>query len=580
MRTLKNIFSRLHEYILWALISAVFWSWIFTMVTDAAPEKKVSVFADTYAVQDAALAAELQKSAPEGIRMVKVHPFSYAAFDSSTLTSGDVFLVRVSDLEAFREDLQPLPAGLPLLRGRTAASADGEILGILIRRAGESGAASEYLAYDAPGEESGDWALCFGRRSGHLGEINDSPDDAALVIAEALLALPGSVPEGGEAMAEHADAGTAGEFILGMDVSSVIAEENSGVVYRGFDGEPCDLFETLAGAGLTHIRVRVWNDPFDAEGRGYGGGNCDIAVAEQIGRRATAAGMRLIVDFHYSDFWADPGKQKAPKAWEGMDAGAKAEALYEYTRESLDRLRAAGVDVGMVQLGNETTGALAGETEWPDICRLMTAGGRAVREVFPEALIAVHFTDPERSGSYLWYADRLAENGVDYDVFASSYYPFWHGTLENLAAELSSVSEAYGKQVMVMETSYPQTAKDSDFFGNTVTGPGTAAAGHPFTVQGQADAVRDVIDTVAAVPGGVGVVYWEGAWISVGGSSREENSLLWERFGSGWAASFAGSYDPDDAGRWFGGCAVDNQAMFAPDGTPLDSLRVFGGQRG
>ena len=129
------------------------------------------------------------------------------------------------------------------------------------------------------------------------------------------------------------------DFILGMDVSSLIAEEDSGVRYYDFDGQEKDLLQILAENGLTHIRLRVWNEPYDAQGHGYGGGNCDIDKALRIGQRATAAGLKLIVDFHYSDFWADPGKQMAPKAWTGMDIDAKAAALRDYTRESLELLR-------------------------------------------------------------------------------------------------------------------------------------------------------------------------------------------------------------------------------------------------
>ena len=366
------------------------------------------------------------------------------------------------------------------------------------------------------------------------------------------------------------------DFILGVDASSVIAEENSGVTYYNVAGQAQDVFQTLAENGVTHIRVRVWNDPYDADGNGYGGGNCDISVAEEIGVRAARCGMKLIVDFHYSDFWADPGKQMAPKAWAGMDAAQKAQAAYAFTRESLERLQKAGADVAVVSLGNETNGALAGESTWENVAQLMSAGAKAVREVCPAALTAVHFTNPEQSGAYAFYAGKLAEYGVDYDVFASSYYPFWHGTLENLASVLSGVARTYGKKVMVMETSYAYTAEDSDFYGNTISAGGVYAKPYPFTVQGQADSLRDVIDTVAnRTVNGIGVVYWEGTWISAGGRSREENREKWEKFGSGWASSYAGSYDPDDAGRYYGGCAVDNQALFDAAGHPLPSLGVF-----
>ena len=109
--------------------------------------------------------------------------------------------------------------------------------------------------------------------------------------------------------------GLSEDFIKGMDISSVIAEEESGVVYYDENGNEEDLFKILADAGVNYIRVRVWNDPYDADGKGYGGGNNDVKKAAEIGARAAQYGMRLLVDFHYSDFWADPAKQKAPKEW-------------------------------------------------------------------------------------------------------------------------------------------------------------------------------------------------------------------------------------------------------------------------
>ena len=365
-------------------------------------------------------------------------------------------------------------------------------------------------------------------------------------------------------------------FIMGMDASSVIAEEQSGVKYRNFAGEEQDVFKTLAENGVTHIRVRVWNHPYDANGNGYGGGNCDVEKAIEIGRRATKYGMRLIVDFHYSDFWADPGKQMVPLAWKDMTVTEKADALYAFTRDSLETMKKEGVAVGMVQLGNETNSALCGEKHFEDIAKLMQAGGKAVREVYPDALVAIHLANPERTDAYDGFAKKLESFEVDYDVLASSYYPFWHGTLENLANVLNGIAETYGKKVMVMETSYPYTPDDTDFSGNTISGEtANIVKDYPFTVQGQANHVRNVIDTVAHVKNGIGVVYWEGTWITVGTSSWEENHEKWEKFGSGWASSFGGSYDPDDAGKYYGGCAVDNQAMFGPEGDPLESLRVF-----
>lgn len=368
--------------------------------------------------------------------------------------------------------------------------------------------------------------------------------------------------------------GLSGDFILGMDASAVLSLEKGGVKYYDFEGNEADVFQVLSDNGLNYIRLRVWNDPYDSRGNGYGGGNCDIDAAVEMGKRATDAGMKVLIDFHYSDFWADPNKQMVPKAWKGMDIETKAAALGEYTIDCLNRLKEAGVDVGMVQLGNETNGSLCGEKIWMNIYKLMDAGSKAVREVFPSALIAVHFTNPEIAGNLMGFAKKLDYYQLDYDVFASSYYPYWHGTLDNLASVLSEVAETYGKKVMVAETSYAFTDQDSDFNANTIGEGG--AMGYPLTVQGQANCVRDVVDTVVnKTTGGIGVFYWEGTWISAGGSSWEENHELWETYGSGWASSWASAYDPEDAGKYYGGCAVDNQAFFDAGGHPMESLKLF-----
>ena len=367
------------------------------------------------------------------------------------------------------------------------------------------------------------------------------------------------------------------DFIMGMDVSSVLSLENSGVIYQDYDGNEADLFQVLAQCGITHIRVRVWNDPFDSKGNGYGGGNCNIDTAVEIGKRAKKYGLKLIVDFHYSDFWADPGKQMVPKEWKDMDIETKANALYEYTRDSLKQLKSANIDVAMVTIGNETNGALAGEKTWMNIVyHLMASGSKAIREVYPKALIAVHFANPEKADSYADYAKKLDYYDLDYDVFASSYYPFWHGTLDNLANVLNNVADTYGKKTMIMETSYAFTPDDSDFFGNTIGEGSAVTKNYPYTVQGQANSVLDVIDTaVNKAHNCLGICYWEGAWITVGTDSFEENSAKWEEFGSGWASSYAKEYDPNDAGRYYGGSAVDNQAFFDQNGFPLESLKLF-----
>ena len=139
-------------------------------------------------------------------------------------------------------------------------------------------------------------------------------------------------------------------FKFGADVSTVLSEENSGVVYRNRDGEPTDLFVLLKEAGWDTVRVRVWNDPFDEDGRGYGGGNCGVANAVEIARRCKEAGLSLIVDFHYSDFWADPAKQMSPKVWVTMDLTQKCSALYAFTTDALTQIAATGVDLSLIHI--------------------------------------------------------------------------------------------------------------------------------------------------------------------------------------------------------------------------------------
>lgn len=239
--------------------------------------------------------------------------------------------------------------------------------------------------------------------------------------------------------------GLSPDFANGVDVSTVLSLEESGVVFRDDASQPADLFTLLADHGVNTVRVRVWNDPFDASGNGYGAGNVDVPRAVEIGSRATAAGLSVLVDFHYSDFWADPGRQLAPKAWQGLSPEDTLSALHDFTADALQSLEDAGVDVSMVQVGNETNKAIAGYSRPGSeidahFTALISAGSQAVREVLPEARVAVHFTTPETAGRYSGYAAGLEQFGVDYDVFGSSYYPYWHGSTANLTSALSHVA--------------------------------------------------------------------------------------------------------------------------------------------
>ncbi len=367
------------------------------------------------------------------------------------------------------------------------------------------------------------------------------------------------------------------DFIRGMDASAVLSLENSGVTYYNYEGEEQDVFMTLAQSGVNYIRLRVWNDPYDENGNGYGGGNNDLATAIELGKRATQYGMKVSIDFHYSDFWADPTRQHAPKAWEGMSGEEKADALYDFTKESLAELLDAGVNVGMVQIGNEINNGMSGETDLATVMNLLCSGSTAVRETSEaygkDIQVVVHYTNIEQTDEIDNIASNLEEYGVDYDIFGLSYYPFWDGTNENMQAVASNIQEKYGKDVIIAETSYCYTSEDGDGFGNSLVGIDDTVEGYAATVQSQATMIRDICAAANEV-GVLGVFYWEGTWIPVG-EATADNSAIWEKYGSGWASSYAADYDPEDAGLYYGGCSWDNQAMFDFDGYPLASLNVW-----
>lgn len=387
------------------------------------------------------------------------------------------------------------------------------------------------------------------------------------------------LPDGPEESSVYVEAipDISDDFYRGMDASAVLALENSGVKYYNFDGEEQDVFMTLAQAGVNYIRLRVWNDPYDENGNGYGGGNNDVATAITLGQRATKYGMKVCIDFHYSDFWADPKKQFVPKAWEGMEIEEKADALYDFTLDSLTQLLEAGVDVGMVQIGNEINNGMSGETDVANIRKLLTAGSKAVREAAAnsgkEILVAVHYTNIDDMKKLDTLLTGLQVKEIDYDIVGLSFYPYWHGTIEDLKNAIIHIRDTYGKKVYVAENAYCYTAEDGDGSANSVEGTDDLAEGYSASVQGQANEVRDVC-AATSESGAEGIFYWEGTWIPVGPADAD-NSALWEKYGSGWASSYASGYDPKDAGQYYGGCSWDNQAMFDFTGHPLASLKVF-----
>lgn len=379
------------------------------------------------------------------------------------------------------------------------------------------------------------------------------------------------------------------DFIMGMDISSIVSELKSGVTFKDYGGRTidnvADFCGLLAQAGVTMIRVRVWNDPYDIEGRGYGGGNSDIPTAKIIADACRKAGLKMLVDFHCSDFWADPEKQYPPKAWRNFTLDEKASAVKEFIEDALGEIDPSHDVVSMAQIGNETTKKFVGEEGADRMCPLFKAGIEGTKNYDSNVKTVIHVTNLEQDMMSRW-ADSLMEHGVNFDILATSYYPYWHGTLAHLVDQLSYAKERTGRDVMVAETSYAFTLADTDGHGNTTGQDYTTYPDctEPFTVQGQATAIRNLIEAVSDA-GGIGVFYWEPAWITVGdttGLSGKDydarvaaNRALWEEHGSGWASSAAVEFEPDDVGTWYGGTAVDNEAMFYPDGSPTAALAVW-----
>lgn len=375
------------------------------------------------------------------------------------------------------------------------------------------------------------------------------------------------------------------DFIMGVDISSMIALEDAGCSFYTKDGIKEDLLKLLKDGGANCVRIRIWNNPFDKKGRAYGAGNNDINTAVKIAKRAKTAGLDVLIDFHYSDFWADPGKQSAPKAWEKYSLEQKKDALVKFTTQSLEKIKdEAGIIPKMVQVGNEINNGMCGERTDEGVYTLVKAGCDTVRAFDKSILIAIHYTDPTQDGYLLGKSWTLSQFCVDYDVLATSYYPFWHGNLNDLTETLTKVSEQYGKKVMVAETSYAFTNDDGDGYPNVVSkASANQVFNYPFTVEGQAIAVRDVIEAVSNAKDGIGVFYWEPAWIPVNHydskaknakQALKANQMAWENYGTGWATSFAKEYDPEIKDKKNGG-TWDNQALFDFDGKALESINVF-----
>jgi arabinogalactan endo-1,4-beta-galactosidase len=313
---------------------------------------------------------------------------------------------------------------------------------------------------------------------------------------------------------------------LGADLSYVNEMEDCGAVYRKH-GRPADPFALLKSAGGNLVRVRIWND---AKWTRYG----NLEDVKKTIARARAQHLQVLLDFHYSDDWADGDKQIAPAAWAGLGSEAQAKALYDYTREILAALDRDGLMPELVQVGNETNPELMGGTkhkpiDWRRNALLLNAGLHAVRDSGRVGRIAprtmLHIAQPENVEP--WFEAATSAGVTDYDLIGISYYRKWSTrSIAELGETIGRVKARFGKDALVVETAYPFAGEGADQAPNLL-GPDTLIPGYPATPAGQK---RYLVDLTQAVVdhGGVGVVYWEPAWVSTGCKTRWGTGSNWE----------------------------------------------------
>ena len=391
--------------------------------------------------------------------------------------------------------------------------------------------------------------------------------------------------------------------IRGMDISSYLALKKAGLKYYDYEGNETPLLKVLHDNGINYIRIRIWNDPFNADRETYGGGGNDVSTGVEIAKEAAQYDMKVLLDFHYSDFWAEPAVQLVPKAWKKdvNNTEKMCSDVYDFTKESIQKFKDAGANIGMVQVGNEITNGLLGiysnrdkgesfNVIWGDkkksteVNKYLKAGIKAVREYTPQALVALHLETPN-VWKYKTIMNTWKRDNVDYDVLGSSYYPFWSiaakANTPKTLKDVQTLAASYGKMFAVFETSWVNSLNDGDGTPNSI-GDSTNTGAYEVGPQGQVNELTDLYDTVLSQDNGLGTFYWEGAWIPVkaGWTNWEYNKQIADQYGTGWASKGALGYFPDSKMYYkgkaaWGGTSWDNQALFDINGYPLQSLKFY-----
>jgi len=365
----------------------------------------------------------------------------------------------------------------------------------------------------------------------------------------------------------------------GMDISTLEETERLGGKFYE-NGKEAPLFDILKRHGVTSIRLRLWNDPFDEKGENYGAGGCDIETVLRTARRAVKSGMNWMLDFHYSDFWADPARQLVPKAWQGFSPEQTEKAVYEYTKEILARCKKEALYPDYVQIGNEITNGMlwpAGKVDYDkvtgapvnygNLARLLKAGVTAARES-GNVKIILHLERSCDNERYRQWFDAVTAAGVDYDIIGVSYYPHWHGTMQKFRDNMEDISTRYDKDVMVVETAYPFT-DNADIPGvslvinDRISLPDGSPPPYPHSVEGQRNFLRDLVKVVKSVKRCKGLYYWEPAWLPVDGSTWSTES----------ARKYMGEEHKAGGNEWANQCLFDYKGNLLPAINELKQLR-------
>ncbi|KAL2263381.1 hypothetical protein VTK26DRAFT_7020 [Humicola hyalothermophila] len=311
----------------------------------------------------------------------------------------------------------------------------------------------------------------------------------------------------------------------GVDWSSVIVEERAGVSYKNANGNPLPLERILVENGVNTVRQRVWVNPWD------GNYNLDYNIA--LAKRAKAVGLGVYIDFHFSDTWADPAHQTIPAGWP-TDIDNLSWRLYNYTLDASNRFQDEGIQPTIISIGNEITPGLLWPTgqadNWGNIARLLRSAAWGIKDsrLSPKPKIMIHLDngwDWDRQN--YWYTNVLRQGTFelsDFDMMGVSFYPFYSekAGLEALRSSLNNMVGTWGKEVAVVETNWPTSCP------NPIYSFPPDVQNIPFSADGQVTYVTNVANVVSSVSRGVGLFYWEPAWIHNAnlGSSCADNTMF------------------------------------------------------